>query len=479
MEETISMNTKKTYIVTGFCALLLSVLCFSACSETEEVTLPAGKEPASISFSVNDIQTRLGYDFEHTNFEDGEYIGCVIAEVNDDGSYTYLRNSAWTYRAADNMLLFQYYWWYKTDGSNVSYGKVSSADKEAMGQYNPTENLDKIIVRENSLGGEHASKDDAYVYSPYLANNSDKNLSKKLKFFFYYPYVDDEKLQNDYLNNKGGDYKKLIFPNCATSETQLPANENSSSEWNSGWNAITLTGEPANETSQSWSSSNALFKYGWQEYPCFVNHTQGDIMEKGEKNDPRLLNSDFLWAGLDGNESVDATTDRTFSLHFKKKTATILVYSETKLDDIYFIPSGANKLRRGNQINLSTGELTNYPEPDNPYYSSSIQQANRYFKADEHIIPCYRGPHVADGEDYYFYRLVLPAQENCDFKMHIKIPDTDIDKDIDLSADNKLTELKEGYLYSIRISKVGDTVIYINDWKDGDGGELEEVEQQP
>lgn len=454
----------------GFCAMLLSVLCFSACSETEEVTVPAGNEPASVSFSVNGIQTRLSYDFEHTNFDNGEYIGCVIAEVKDDGSYTYLRNSAWTYRESDNMLLFQYYWGYKIDGNTVSYGPISSMDKEAMGQYDPTENPDKIITRK-FIDAKDEEENAAYVSSPYL----EKTHGKKLKFFFYYPYVDDEILQSDYLNNKGGDYKKLTFPNCATSETQLPANEDSPNEWNSGWNAITLTGEPANETSPSWSSSNALFKYGWKEYPCFVNHTQGDIKAEGKLNDPRLLNSDFLWAGLEENQAVDHTTNRTFSLRFKKKTATILVYSEAQLEDIYFTPSREKGLLRGKQINLSTGLLTDYTEPENPW-SATTQQKNMYFNEGEHIIPCYRGPHAAeDNDEYYFYRLVLPAQEDCDFKMHIKIAETEIDKDINLSADNKLTELKEGYLYSIRISKEGNTVINIKDWVDADGGELQEV----
>lgn len=475
MEETISMNIKKTYIVTGLCALLLSVLCFSACSETEEVTVPAGKEPASISFSVNDIQTRLEYDFEHTNFEDGEYIGCVIAEVNDDGSYTYLRNSAWTYRAADNMLLFQYYWGYKSINYNRVFSKINYFDDDEVDENQ--QSITKIITRKTTNVGDNDPAA-AYLSSPYLGANS----GKKLKFFFYYPYVDDELLQKDYQNiidkiNKSDDinkeevYKELTFPNCANGQTTLPTDATDYK-----WNTYTLIGEVAKENQ---TNGVTYYKYNWQEYPCFVNHTQGAITADGNINDPRLLNSDFLWAGLEENESVDKTTNRTFSLHFKKKTATILVYSETKLDDIYFIPSGENKLRRGKQIDLSTGKLKDYADFNYDWEATTDQQRNMYFKADEHIIPCYRGPHDADGEEYHFYRLVLPAQENCDFKMHIKIDKAKIDKDINLSADNKLTELKEGYLYSIRISKQGDTVIKINDWKDGDGGELEEVEQQP
>lgn len=448
----------------GFCALLLSVLCFSACSETEEVTMPAGNEPASISFSVNDIQTRLSYDFEHTNFDNGEYIGCVIAEVKDDGSYTYLRNSAWTYRESDNMLLFQYYWGYKIDGNTVSYGPISSMDKEAMGQYNPTENPDKIITRE-FIDAKDEEENAAYVSSPYL----EKTHGKKLKFFFYYPYVDNELLKADYekviINNN--DYTKLTYPNCATSTTTLP-----SSSTENTWNSITLIGEVESINQPGYNGESN--KYSWKEYPCFVNHTQGDIKTGGNLNDPRLLNSDFLWAGLEENQAVDHTTNRTFSLRFKKKTATILVYSEAQLDDIYFMATGDNTLLRGKKIDISTGELSDYVPSSG--WTAFPQQDNRYFKANEHIIPCYRGPHEAeDGDPYYFYRLVLPAQEDCDFKMHIKIAETEIDKDINLSADNKLTELKEGYLYSIRISKEGNTVINIKDWVDADGGELQEV----
>ena len=48
-------------------------------------------------------------------------------------------------------------------------------------------------------------------------------------------------------------------------------------------------------------------------------------------------------------------------------------------------------------------------------------------------------------------------------------------KTIELSDDGGLTELKEGYLYSIRISKDGSTKISINDWNNGGLIDIEEV----
>ena len=84
-------------------------------------------------------------------------------------------------------------------------------------------------------------------------------------------------------------------------------------------------------------------------------------------------------------------------------------------------------------------------------------------------------------QQYYFYRVVLPAQADCRFEMHIKGDfnrDGAVDADekvIRLSDDDGLTELKEGYLYSIRISNDGRTEIRINDWQTDGWFEIEEV----
>lgn len=104
-----------------------------------------------------------------------------------------------------------------------------------------------------------------------------------------------------------------------------------------------------------------------------------------------------------------------------------------------------------------------------------------YFNAGEHIVPCYRGQSEADGQQYYFYRIVLPAQTGCRLAMHI-LGDFDRNegtsdewKVVNLSDDGGLTELKEGYLYSIRISKDGSTKISIKDWNNGGLIDIEEV----
>ena len=454
------MNTDKSLRHFRLCLCAL-VLALAGCTgqEWEEMNAP-GNETATFSFSVQDIQTRVNYDFEHSFFDEGDLVGCVIAEVNADDPYTYLRNSAWKYQ--NGMLVFQYYWGWKMvtnqwNQTSVIWDKIYPADTEVQGQNDQTVVTYKIIASDTSKGEE-------YLTSPYLTANPDK----ELKFFFYYPYVDNELLAENYTSiissTEGDKYKLIAYPNCATAITTLPTTST-----DGGWNSITLTGEVHTENQNTWGQLN---KYGWQAYPCFVNHTQGDVNTAGQANDRRLQNSDFLWVA---SPNINTDSQSRISLLFKKKTATILVYSETKLDDIYFMANGEQTLIRGKQINLTTGDLNNYTYSTN--WSNFPQQANMYFKANERIIPRYRGQDIAEGSNYYFYRLVLPAQEECSFKMHFEIAEGGINQDIDLSADDHLSALKEGYLYSIRISKDGKTVIRINDWIDDGSSDLEEVTQ--
>ena len=455
------MNTDNSLHRFRLCLCAL-VLALAGCNgqEWEEMNAPEDKT-AAFSFSVQDIQTRVNYDFEHSFFDEEDLVGCVIAKVNADGTYTYLRNSAWKYQ--NGMLFFQYYWGWKmgTNQWEVMYSKIYPNDTEYQGQYDQTVVTYKIIAPDTDKGGE-------YLTSPYLTANPDK----ELKFFFYYPYVDNELLAKNYASiissSESDKYKLIAYPNCATATTSIPTTDD-----NKDWNGITLTGEvAASEENHQYTAAGLFHRYGWQAYPCFVNHTQGDVNAAGQTNDQRLQNSDFLWTA---SPEINVNSQSRISLLFKKKTATILVYSETKLDDIYFMANGEQTLIRGKQINLTTGDLNNYTYSTN--WSNFPQQANMYFKADEHIIPRYRGQDVAEGSNYYFYRLVLPAQEECSFKMHFEIAEGGINQNIDLSADDHLSALKEGYLYSIRISKDGKTVIRINDWIDDGSSDLEEVTQ--
>ena len=467
MEETIIMNIKRNYIL--WMAAWLMPIFWGACSDELAPASQTEPENASLCFAVKGSQTRLGYDYETTTFDNDETVGCVIAEV-DGNNYTYLRNSAWTYRASDGMLIFQYYW------ETINY-VLTQVKSESGKETDPN----RIIMYEKHRTGS-TETDESYLYSPYLAANSDK----KLIFCFYYPYIDGDLLEDDvkrvmtaYNNdNTIRFYQELYYPNIATNvgltfknqwggDVEL-VNSNISTYLTTQLLVGTVI-DDANNANNYYSIPGN--KYGWRTYPCFVNHTQGAVTGS-TYNDPRLHKSDFLWVA---SPEISASTQHTVNLTFLKKTATILVYSEVKLNDIYFTPNDEQTLLRGKQIDLVTGNLSDYVYSS--VWDASVQQKNMYFNPDEHIVPCYRGVDSEDGstEQLHFYRLVLPAQADCRFKMHIDFTDnnTQVVRDINLSDDDKLTELKEGYMYSIRISKSGKTVIRINDWKDGGWAELE------
>lgn len=455
------MNTDIRHIL-RLCMAVIVACSLLSCSDDDTVTPPSQQQNA-LRFSLNGVETRLNYDFEQTYFTDGDVIGCVIAEVKEDGTYGYLRNSAWKYREKDGMLIFQYYWGYKiiheTWGDTSGYGKVFSEDTEIEGESGTTPISAKILMQEKYRDENSSNLDESFLYSPYLNEES----NRRLAFFFYYPYVDKELL--DIATSNVSDYKSIVYPNSVQEGETLPGNY-------SDWSQKIMSGEVSDSPSSAGWDNYA--KYGWTEYPCFVNHTQGNLRTEGGLNDVRLQNSDFLWVA---SPDITATTMHTVNLTFQKKMATILVYSEEKLDDIYFMPSGDKALIRGKQIDLSNGELKDYTDPVNSRDPATVQQKNKYFNVNEKIVPCYRGDDKEQGVDYYFYRVVLPAQENCRFKMHIRFTPTDggteIDKDINLSDDDGLTSLKEGYIYSIRISRSGTTVIRINDWQNGGWTELE------
>lgn len=476
MEETIIMNIKRNYIL--WMAAWLMPIFLGACSDELAPAPQTEPESTALCFAVKGSQTRLGYDYETTTFNDGETVGCVIAEVDEDNNYTYLRNSAWTYRASDGMLIFQYYWGQVMidygSWSNKGLGKVYTETTE----YNSTNN---DVIANKIIQLDPNKTDKSYLYSPYLEANQDK----KLIFCFYYPYVDGDLLEDDVkrvmdLYNSDNTiqfYQELYYPNIATNVgltfknqwgNEIQLTEDKISDYLTTQLLVGTVIDDTNNANNYYSIPGN--KYGWRTYPCFVNHTQGAVTGS-TYNDPRLHKSDFLWVA---SPEISATTQHTVNLTFLKKTATILVYSEVPLNNIYFTPNDEHTLLRGKQIDLATGELSDY----NYNAGGSVQQKNMYFNPDEHIVPCYRGVDSEDGEQLYFYRLVLPAQADCRFKMHIEADfngdgNTQVAKEINLSDDDKLTELKEGYMYSIRISKSGKTVIRINDWKDGGWAELE------
>lgn len=426
------MNTDKSLRRFRLCLCAL-VLGLAACTEQELPDVPSpSAESAGLRFAVTPMgaTTRVSYDGVGSMFEDNDTIGCVITI---DGQYA--ANSAWHYCASTGMLIFDYYWgnvtiqheyWSETKWGHISYN-------------NETDN--KLISRRST---DIESGTDGFITL---------KQSGMYNFYFYYPYIASNLLVNDVkttFNNYNQEneltfFRELTYPNAANNEDLTYTDNNNTSQtltentFNNYISIFYLTGDAYDGT-----TSSAQFKYTWTAYPCFVNHTQAS---KAQMN-----HSDFLWVSREG---ITSASSQRVNLVFEKKTATIEIDSDIALTDVYLQSQG--ELRRGKQINLQTGELTDYAYSTE--YNASMQQKNIYFTNTEELLP-----YDNSNGNKTNYRLVLPAQDAFPCTLHFTLDN--VAREIDLSTN--ISQLEEGTLYIIHINRAGETTFEIVDWKYGD-----------
>lgn len=397
------MNTNPTTIRTLLrlaicqCAILLSL---AACTGHDLPVVPSPGQ--GLRFAVPETAaTRVTYNGLNTYFENNDTVGCIITI---DGNYA--ANSAWHYCAETGMLIFDYIWGNKNNAwSRIRHDDPNNTILAHSGD-NPEDGFIELLKQTNST----------------------------YNFYFYYPYVASDLLKED-LDAASNDYTKLAFPNICSINNAIPSDP---------YTQCFLTGE-ARETGaggESWSYT--FTNYTWTAYPCFVNHTQ--------QTSAQINNSDFLWQCREG---ITSTSNQTINLRFQKKMANIEVDSDTRLTDVYFQATSDNALRRGKEINLSTGKITNYTKPANPW-EGTLQEKNCYFTTTESILP-YDNSNDAGTN----YRLALPAQESFPCALHFTLNETPCK--IDLST--QITRLDESTLYIIHITRKGETTLEIVDWE--------------
>lgn len=419
MEETTIMNTK--HLTTCITSCLLGLLCLAGCTEQElPVTPPAG-QGQGLCFAVRQADTKMSYDNVRSDFEAGDTIGCVIT-VNG----TYQANSAWHYNAANGMLILDYIWGTKQNQWYIS--RISYDDT--------TNNM--LISRDNDTEG----------VTGFIGLKQEGTYN----FYFYYPYIANDLIREDIYqaidkyteDNSTVFYRELQYPNSAT---------NSNLQYTNQWGgAATLTKNDwssfatVNYTSGEAYTENNAPRYNWQAFPCFVNHTQ--------TSKTQINNSDFLWVSRTG---ITSASNQTINLVFQKKMATIEVVSDVQLTDVYFQAQSAGNLRRGKEINLSNGMLSDYTYPT--AWAATLFQENCCFTTDEQILPYNNS--AGAGADGTNYRLVLPAQDAFLCDLHFTLNGTA--HTIDLSAN--IGSLAEGTLYIIHINREGETTLEIVDWE--------------
>ena len=417
MEETTTMNTDKSLRRFRLCLCAL-VLALAGCTDHELPDVPSpSTEPAGLRFAVTPMgaTTRVSYNGVGSMFDEGETIGCIIAtrdaNAADGTPYTYAANSRWTYKGGYLMLdaVFTCRWSWNNGGQ---WEEISNT----------------TLIKETN-----PDADDGFL--------TIEDATKHYAFYFYYPYIGISTLSNDY-NQAVSAYQEdasvpfyqlLQYPNCDVTTTTAPTGDATSYKDNYLMSAAWRTKE-----------NNGMKMYLWTAYPCFANHTQ--------TSKAQINNSDFLWQRREG---ITSTSNQTINLRFQKKMANIEVDSDTRLTDVYFQATSDNALRRGKEINLSTGKITNYTKPANSW-EGTLQEKNCYFTTTESILP-YDNSNDAGTN----YRLALPAQESFPCALHFTLNETPCK--IDLST--QITRLDESTLYIIHITRKGETTLEIVDWE--------------
>lgn len=424
MEETTTMNTDKSLRRFRLCLCAL-VLTLAGCTDHELPDAPSlSTEPAGLRFAVTPMSamTRVSYDGVGSMFEDNDNVGCIIT-VNDQ----YAANSKWHYYASTGMLIFDGIW----VNNNNTFSFVNHDNND--------------LLARASTGNE--ADTDGFLT---LKQNGTYN------FYFYYPYLTGEMIRTDVTtvlntynaNNSLVFYRELQLPNIATNSNLSFKNQygNNVSLQTSNIIDFIIASYPTGEVRESAGAADWQnpASYAWIAYPCFVNHTQ--------TSKAQINNSDFLWVSREG---ITSASSQRVNLVFEKKTATIEIDSDIALTDVYLQSQG--ELRRGKQINLQTGELTDYAYSTE--YNASMQQKNIYFTNTEELLP-----YDNSNGNKTNYRLVLPAQDAFPCTLHFTLDN--VAREIDLSTN--ISQLEEGTLYIIHINRAGETTFEIVDWKYGD-----------
>lgn len=475
-------------IIDRLIKVILLIVLFApvvACSDEEAVVEPnVPQQETGLRFGIKQQPgSRVVNDGLSAEFADGDSIGCVIAFRNDKGGYDYQCTTSWKYNKNNKMLVLDHY--YHENGEHKCWysDAVAPADPDKS---------DDVIFRHPNY-----AKEDGYVQL-----NKD---GKEYCFFFYYPFINGTDVDDAFRHMS--EQKDVYTVKVPVSGFALDMNPNWDS-WNTAKNkgSITLIGFPDDDFRMCKSDKGTEHPhFKWTSYPCYASIAQGSELQ--------LDNSNVMWTRYvvdqkDGKSPItkeDDKTHYTVNLEFRKKMAAIdLVIDDQAIKDkidgdiskLYYrnIPEDGNFMNNGKysnyiimgkRLDLSTGELSDYPYE---YLQWRVEQLEREGSLHKCELPGVLASHLCDSYednekhggynkirpclmDNSVYRVILPPQES--FKCELHFPDgKGNNKTINLYP--KIPVLKENTLYTIRLQSVDEWEIIINDWQKGQGMLIEE-----
>lgn len=192
--------------------------------------------------------------------------------------------------------------------------------------------------------------------------------------------------------------------------------------------------------------------------PTYWNGYYASI-ETNQNTKENLNKSDFLWIKYDEGVKASDQPQKTVSLVFKKKFATIEVDAETPLTNVSFINTNGTLITK--KADLKTGNVSGFNDwrDEQAKYKQDITP----YKFD------------TDGKSY---RLSIPPQDISGLHLKFTFSPYGESQNVDIDLSEKLQKVEEGKIYYIKINKAGDPSIIILDWEYGKYSILEENGQQ-
>lgn len=439
------MNIDMKYIYVVIALLL------TACGDPELVLTEPVPADGGLRFVATD-GTRVSDEMIYAQFEYGEYVGCVIAKM-ENGQPVYMANSRWEYQGG--VLIPQ--------RLNPGTGWVNVKETNGQGAV-PTDAL--LIAIDKSKSGDGFLKlVDTFNYA----------------FYFYYPYYDDDWMlfSLNWTMQANGSLERCdlpympYHPNFQQMGGDVSANSlyNDADKW-------LMTGEVA-QTYAGHSTTNTFSHYGWTAWPAFVcinqndNYATPDVASSVHR---RANNSNYMWTACTADTDHPAlpinqtTATHTFPLVFHKKMAAIEIISADVITNVSIdAPDG---LVVGRPLNLQTGTTGQYtpstdvwtmPQQDKGVINHFItgydwNQGGKPIYAVYPLRPRYMG--LADGQHHR--RLILPTQPFTGGQLSFTLSGTNYT----LHIGEKMPKLEENKLYIIRLDHQGSYSLIINDWVD-------------
>lgn len=461
--------SKKSNSIMSLLPWLLSAAMMIVMAACSDAPIPAAgatdKQNGLISFSLGsadiEVNSRVTYSGLSSTFEEGELIGCVIANISS-GTPVYLANSAWSYHAVESSPA--------SFGSSIKLAKLFDKDNNAIAIDTDGNTIIRHLTADELTEAEIDPAADplAPYYIKLLNETAD------YAFYFYYPYVDDEILKAEITYKAGwpvkADFENFSYPNIYENSEykykEFYQNTIPDQEINKLLNESSLL-SPISDSGSS--LENKIKTASWLKYPVTASTNF-----KRAKNMDILNHSDFMYTSVTeykGEKINAAASIGEIQVIMRKQFATVDLCFENRPSEVYLQPSndGGYTMPRIKDFNLATGEFAGeYSYNQN----GTLLEKNAVYNSN--IYPQYIGTEEgwsSNGEvKYHIYRFIMTPQTALKCNIVFKIPFEEQFTLKDVGKRPALSSLKSGYYYKLRFSSMGSDSgwhLYIEDWKDG------------